>query len=606
MATVYKAYDTRLEREIAIKDIRTENILPSALKHTLKRFEREARSLAKLSHPNIVSVIEYGEHDSVPFLVMQYIPAGTLKSKLGRPILWHDALSMLIPISKALVYSHSQGIIHRDVKPSNILLTLSGELMLTDFGIAKLLENDEGHTLSTGTGVGIGTPEYMAPEQGMGKDVDARADIYSLGIILYEMLTGRKPFTADTPMAVIVKHIHDPLPRAKKYIPDLPDPVERILLKSLAKEPDDRYQDMGSLGRAMDEIVHSHKKKVARTKQRKDRTQSRVTFFKSALRSFVSKLASLKHIRPSPLQVRFAGLSMASILVIAGMVWFARQPAFEAILHPPTQVVPSASPIPPSTFTPTLTFTATPNPTSTPDVRRDARIAKIYGKNIYIYDGLSKLIEKIDVSSSNLEINSWEEPSWSPDGEKLVMSTGDDSRTSHILYIFDLPTRGFSQLTDVGYNSLFPSWSPDGKFIVYHRNCSIYIISPDKQTNRQVGSGNSDSRCANLFRWSPDSKIIAWAALNNTSEKFEGIGMIDIETNQSYYLKYNFSQLQEMAWYPDGSNLIILNGSSLLIFSINGDSIERQYPSDELIPETERRLNPSWRPCYFPQWQIDQ
>lgn len=164
MASVYKAYDTRLERDVALKIIRTDMFMPSALQQVMKRFEREAKSLAKLSHPNIVSIIDYGEHEGVPYLVMEYLPGGTLKNRmLGRPLPWQDSFRLLLPVARALQFSHQQGIIHRDVKPSNILITLSGEPMLSDFGIAKLLES-EGSTALTGTGVGIGTPEYMAPE----------------------------------------------------------------------------------------------------------------------------------------------------------------------------------------------------------------------------------------------------------------------------------------------------------------------------------------------------------------------------------------------------------------------------------------------------------
>jgi serine/threonine protein kinase len=168
MATVYKAYDMRLERDAAVKIIRRGAFPPDLLEIILKRFEREAKALARLTHPNIVSVIDYGDQDGTPYLVMAYLPGGTLKQFLGKPMLWQEAVRLLLPIARALQFAHSQKIVHRDVKPSNILITLSGEPMLTDFGIAKILEGTEGQTL-TGTGVGVGTPEYMAPEQWTGQ-----------------------------------------------------------------------------------------------------------------------------------------------------------------------------------------------------------------------------------------------------------------------------------------------------------------------------------------------------------------------------------------------------------------------------------------------------
>jgi serine/threonine protein kinase/Tol biopolymer transport system component len=243
MASVYKAYDTRLERDVAVKIIRTDMFIPATLQQVLKRFEREAKSLAKLSHPNIVSIIDYGEHDGIPFLVMEYLPGGTLKDRLvDQRMAWQESFHLLLPVARALQFSHQQGIIHRDVKPSNILITLSGEPMLSDFGIAKILESGRSTGL-TGTGVGIGTPEYMAPEQWVG-NTGPQTDIYSLGVVLYEMVTGRKPYVADTPTAILLKQASDPLPRPRQFTPELPASVEKILLKALAKKPENRYQTM--------------------------------------------------------------------------------------------------------------------------------------------------------------------------------------------------------------------------------------------------------------------------------------------------------------------------------------------------------------------------
>ena len=242
MAVVYKAYDTHLEREVAVKVIRTEQMAPALLDRALIRFEREAKEVSRLNHPNIVNVYDYGEYNGIPYLVMTYLHGGTLKQTMGQPIPYQQAVSLVLPIAKALEYAHQHKMIHRDVKPSNILLTDSGEVMLTDFGIAKMLEVDDGNTL-TGTGMGLGTPEYMAPEQWTGQFTPA-VDIYALGVVLYELVTGRKPYSADTPAAVLLKQATEPLPRPKDLITDLPDEVERVLIKALAKKPEDRYQDM--------------------------------------------------------------------------------------------------------------------------------------------------------------------------------------------------------------------------------------------------------------------------------------------------------------------------------------------------------------------------
>ena len=181
MAAVYKAFDRRLNRKVAIKVI-----LRGYEKRGdfLKRFEREAKAVAQLTHPNIVSVIDYGSEEDLPYLVMEYIPGGTLKDQMGQPIPWQQAARMLVPIARALSHAHQENIIHRDIKPANILVTKSGDMMLSDFGIAKSLGGEQTTDL-TGSGVEIGTPTYMAPEQGAGNGVDQRADIYSLGIVFY-------------------------------------------------------------------------------------------------------------------------------------------------------------------------------------------------------------------------------------------------------------------------------------------------------------------------------------------------------------------------------------------------------------------------------------
>lgn len=250
MALVYKAYDTRLERDVALKVIRTEKAADELF---LKRFEREARALAQLSHPNIVHINDYGEQDGAPYLVMDYMPGGTLKDLIQGPMEYRQAARLLLPVARALHYAHSKNILHRDVKPGNILITESGEPMLTDFGIARILESDETADL-TSTGMGVGTPSYMAPEQ-TGRSFDHRVDVYALGVVFYEMVTGRTPYRADTPLATLMMHASDPLPDPKKFVSNLPQQAVRVLVKALQKKPDDRYSSMGEFAAALEKLA---------------------------------------------------------------------------------------------------------------------------------------------------------------------------------------------------------------------------------------------------------------------------------------------------------------------------------------------------------------
>ena len=366
MALVYKAYDTRLERNVAVKVLRTEQFSPVLLEQVLQRFEREAKSLAKLSHPNIVNILDYGEHEEMPYLVMEFLPGGTLKQKLGRAIPWQESINTLLPVARGLSYAHQHGIIHRDVKPSNIMLQETKAAVLTDFGIAKLLEGVEGQTL-TGSGVGIGTPEYMAPEQGVGAHtIDARADIYSLGIVLYEMVTGRKPYTADTPMAVVLKQMTDPLPRPTEFTPDLPEGVEHILLKALAKQPEDRYQSMDELVNALEALIYEAMTTPAhRIESMSPPPATRIA--DSAMPTTLPAKTATHPTKTKSSVGRWALISIIVVTILSLGLWLAFGRAQETSQTPPPNL--KSSPLPeviPSAVRPTAT--KPPIPTEAPPI----------------------------------------------------------------------------------------------------------------------------------------------------------------------------------------------------------------------------------------------
>ena len=243
MATVFKAYHASLDRYVALKALHPAfNQDPNFE----ARFQREARVVAKLEHPNIVPIYDYSEHEKRPYLVMKFIEGVTLKARMDQGPLSSEEITKIVDaVGSGLAYAHKQGVLHRDIKPSNVLIATDGQIYLADFGLARIAQSGES-TLSSD--MIMGTPQYISPEQAMGKaDLDQRTDLYSFGVMLYEMVVGKVPFNADTPFSIIHDHIYSPLPMPRVVNPKVPEPVERVLLKALAKERDDRFEDAARL-----------------------------------------------------------------------------------------------------------------------------------------------------------------------------------------------------------------------------------------------------------------------------------------------------------------------------------------------------------------------
>ena len=244
MATVYRAFQTTVKRYVAVKVMSPDIARDPGF---VERFAREAELIASLQHPHILPVIDYGEADGTHYIVMRYIEGGSLDDRMRRrPLTLQESARLLEQISAALDYAHKRGVIHRDFKPNNVLLDGEENTYLTDFGIARLMDSSSHLTI---TGTIMGTPAYMSPEQGTGRTVDARADLYSLGVVVYEMVTGRLPFSADTPASLIFQHAFQPPTPPQTYKPDIAPSVVAVIDRALAKNPDDRYQSGAEMTR---------------------------------------------------------------------------------------------------------------------------------------------------------------------------------------------------------------------------------------------------------------------------------------------------------------------------------------------------------------------
>jgi serine/threonine protein kinase len=252
MAAVYKAYQPAMERFVAVK-VLSRTLVAESNEFT-NRFQREAIMLAQLQHPHILPVFDYGQKDGYSYIVMPFLQNGTLAELLqARRRTLPEIHQIMTQIGGALGYAHARGMIHRDVKPSNVLIDEQGNCLLTDFGLARMMQASSDRLTSAGTI--MGTPAYMSPEQGKGDSVDGRSDLYSLGIIFYEMLTGRVPYQDNFPMMVVIKHIRDPLPSVRELAPELNDAIERVVIKSLAKETAERYQTAEDFVQAVNKAI---------------------------------------------------------------------------------------------------------------------------------------------------------------------------------------------------------------------------------------------------------------------------------------------------------------------------------------------------------------
>lgn len=565
MAVVYKALDTTLERYVAIKVI-----LPYSeySDQFLARFNREARTLAKLTHPNILKIFDYGEYENHPFLVMEYIAGGTLKDWLtGQPIPWQKSAQLLSQVARALEAAHAQGVIHRDVKPANILMANGKDPLLSDFGIAKLIEGNEEATQLTGTGVGIGTPDYMAPEQADG-EADERSDLYSLGVIFYQMVTGKLPYEADTPLAVMFKKVTDPLPRPTQHIPGLPMAVENVMIKALETNPQYRYRNMGEFSQVLERIT-----------SRADTIETLATEAGTGITEGGGESGSaLPHPADGKRSIRPTSWVIPVVIVLVvlaatfGGVNLLRKPLPAAVPVTETAIETSTAVQPTKWIPPTPTleqipeYTPTSKPISTPTAMGGGKWIAFNSRmdgdaDIYLMDANGNNLTQITSSSAHDLY-----PSWSPDGRRIVYQTneGEDQEIA----IIDISSKRVTKVTENTCNDWAPVWSPDGEWIAFYSDCdgdrNIYKIHTDgtKRTLLTHTSGANSWFPA----WSPDGKKITFTSNRSGSYHI-------------YIMNADGSNVKELAegcissFSPDGNQILygVYCNDTDDLFLMNGD-----------------------------------
>lgn len=632
MATVYQAFQPSMDRYVALKVLSTHLTQDPTF---AKRFQQEAKVIAKLEHLHILPVYDHGEEDSYLYLVMRFIQAGTLKDRLARdPLPLDEARRLVMQVGSALEYAHQLGVVHRDLKPSNILIDPQGDCYLTDFGIAKMVEGTLG---LTGSAV-LGTPHYMAPEQSLSLKVDHRADVYAMGVIIYEMVTGQLPFDAETPFAVVMKHISEPLPLPRRLRPDLPEAVERVILKALAKEPADRYQSMRDLVMAFDQAVQGVPTGARAA------AQPPVAGPRPAVVEEGEVEPTAVAPQPAPLPgwrrwlaaqplwlLAIAGLALV-VLVLAGLI-LSRVPgrveisggqvqlllptgtatpvveAAAAATPTPTPTArprrePSATPTPRATPTREATrtprSTATPQPTNTPSPLQR-------GEQLVGCDG-ELCIRGRDGALTRLGLNVGR-ASWSPDGSQILFNAcwtpNPEGGCSSWLYLAHRDGSNVTTLLGDDPNYKDSAWSPDGEWIAYLRGCTLELTRPNGADRRTLFP---NTLCLAEPAWSPDSQSVAWIYWDTEgSTNLTRIWVIGRDGSDPHTVfettdpaLYPGDYPGVMAWSPDGQAVAVRLGGKT--FLIDANCHLKPNGCDE-SSRTELAAFPEhWHHTFYPQW----
>lgn len=543
---VYRARDTILGRDVAVKVLHPQLMVDPAF---IERFRNEARLVAGLEHPNLVTVYDLGESDGRAYLVMRYLPGGSLRQRLTQgPIPFDQALQILKQVSAGLGAAHTKGIIHRDIKPENILFTEDGQAVLSDFGLAKALV-DSSSSSSSNSG-GVGTPFYRAPELWRGKPPASPAtDQYALACVFTEMLTGVRLFAGDTPDEIITKHLVDGAALPSSWPSNAPHGVEKALSKALEKEPTNRYESVRALVDALEGLL---------------RPQAATPKSKLVVNTSLNPIRNEKKLVLFGLIALF-GLFFVAALGIGGTVLSGRLTLFSAPTVMPTNTIPATATSQPD-------FTQTPNPTATA-LPLNTHTSKIVFQHDDYYwtineDG-SNLKQLMFINTMGTGA-SWYE--FSPDGSKVAFSSQWSGDTE--VYVMNVDG---SHTINISNNSTLddsPVWSPDGNRIAFLSNRNkgndgeeLFIVNADGSNLVQLIKAQGYAYSVE-YQWSSDSQQMVFSCSHCT--EYNGIYRVNVDASNLIKLA---DKGYSPAWSPDGEKIAFESDAGICIINKDGSDL---------------------------------